>query len=190
MKPRINSFYLQIEDMLYYTIGQDPNVRIRRVQVRSEEEACICIEVRYYNQAQALKSIMPEYYEWGMQKIYVHVLCGDHSVTLSCSGNNNQRAVASSFCTALASNDFFVGVKLNEQGFLPIKSSIEVYIYPCLVPIRCGGDCYNEQSLVQVFAEVLKREFGLIIRTEVLIRSNAIRKGRKECLYCVGNQRR
>lgn len=186
MRSFISASYLQMEDMIYYTIGQDSNVKVGHIVICTEDEAEICIHMRYLDQAEALRSVMPEVYEWGMKKLFTKIFCGDKQVRGCPCTKYNQRIVASLFCRALTTNSLFVGVKLNEQGFLPIRSSIDVYIYPCLLPIRCNGQCCSEQSSIEVFAQVLKRELGGILSTEVLYLSDAVRKKNGDCLYCVG----
>lgn len=186
MKPLICFSYRQIEDMLYYTIGQDSHIKIGCVQVRGEE-AKICIEVKYLDQAEALRHILPECYEWGMRKIYTHVLCKGELVYASNCNKYNQRSVASLFCRALRTNPLFVGVKLQEQAFVPVRSNIDVYIKSCILPIQCGERCYNQQVANEVFAQVLKREFGLLISTEVFYRDDTCRKENRRCLFCVGD---
>lgn len=186
MRTFMSASYLQMEDMIYYTIGQDPNVKVGHVVICTEDEAEICIYTRYLDQAEALRSVMPEVYEWGMKRLCTKIFCGEQQITTCYCTKHNQRSVASLFCRALTTNPLFVGVSLNEQPFLPIKSSINVYIYPCLLPIRCNGQHESEQSSVQTFAQVLKREFGGILSTEILYVSDAVRRKNGHCLYCVG----
>lgn len=186
MKPLICSSYKQIEDMLYYTIGQDNNVKVGCVQIRGDE-AKICIEVRHLDQAEALRNILPECYEWGMRRVYIHVLCKGELVYGCSCAKYNQRSVASLFCRALRTNQLFVGVKLHEQSFVPVRSTIDVYIKSCLLPIQCGEGCYNQQVANEVFAQVLRREFGLIISTEVFYRDDSCRRENRRCLFCVGD---
>lgn len=186
MKPLICSSYRQIEDMLYYTIGQDSNVKVGCVQIRGNE-AKICIEVRHLDQAEALRNILPECYEWGMRKVFVHVLCKGELVFGCICTKHNQRSVASLFCRALRTNQLFVGVKLHEQAFVPIRSNIDVYIKSCLLPIQCGERFHSEEVANEVFAQVLRREFGLLISTEVFFLDDSCRIGSRRRLFCVGD---
>lgn len=179
----------ELQDILYHTIGQDPYVEIGALDECEEEENKkfeICIYVDYLGQAEALRDIIPNFYVWRDEKIFINIISEGRVLDESHLIRRRQKSVANLFCSALRNNKYFIGVKLLEKSFIPIRSSIEVYIESQIVPIKYNKKCYAEQNVSTLFAEVLRHQFGRLIGTKVVYMNDALRKEQKHELYCKG----
>lgn len=168
----------QIAELLYFSIGQDPNVRIS--QPKYTEEHCfeICVHVALKGQAEALRVIVPQCYTYGNQRIETKVYSCDEEIEYPCLGSKNQAQVARVFCTALHTNYLFKGVILEEQCLVPIKSEIDVCIVKQKMP---NGEWASEN-----FAQVLKQHFGLLLCTHVKYTSHCQNGLGCHTFYCKG----
>lgn len=182
----------EIAEMLYYTIGQDPNVQVGYPVCI--EECCyeILIKVDYRGQAELLREIVPYTYQYGNSHITTKVVWCDEEIVMPCVGQKNQRQVAQLFCGALRNNYLFRGVMLNPQSCIPLKSSITVCIYPRRMPVGgdqgCNTPCKGHGEWAnELFAQVLKLNYGLLISTEIYFKCCADEEFSCCNLYCNGN---
>ncbi len=171
----------EIATLLYYTLGCDPNIRILKPKCEAPHVYRIGIQVAYREQADYIRIIVPLEYRSGNEVVYTDVFSQGEFICFPCGSQKNQRDVANVFCNALRTNPLFIGVVLEPQSCIPVKSTIKVCVTKGVVP-RCGYD----QCIADAFAEVVRLCYGVIIITEVIFCSCHPREVQCGCLYCKG----
>lgn len=170
-----------IEKMLRYTVGQDPNVYIEKMQYKGECMYEIKIKVRGQGRGESLRAILPRSYEYGQNTIVTKICREGEEEIWSCIPQKNARQVATLFCMALETNPYFMGAMLPEEKWLNISTNVTIWIWKDEVYLT---PCSGPQTLSELFAQVLKRDYGCLMTSHVWFRD--YRKGCvKPCqMYC------
>ena len=179
---RIHPQISLLRDMLYCSVGQDPNVNVGQLH------GCGCgiyeikIAVIGQSRAEALRVIIPEEYLYGEEKVCVKLFCQGQEIIWPCVPQKNERDVANLFCRALSSNDFFVGVALGPEKILPIINELGVFV--CQEKIYFYEPFQYEEPVAKVFSQVIRLRYGLLITTRVCFRTYDSCYKNKICFYC------
>lgn len=179
----INPQISLLRDMLYCTIGQDPNVFVGPLTNHECGIYEITIEVRGQSRAEAMRIIVPEEYLYGEEKVCVKIYCNREEIIWPCTPHKNGRDVANVFCRALSSNDFFIGVKLGPDKLLPICNEISVLMRNEWIYFYAPE--YKE-CVAKVFSQVIKISYGILIITKVRFRTYDMGCENGAPFYCGG----
>lgn len=152
-----------IRDMLYCTIGQDPNVCVNEVECICHELQEIPIHVKGQSRAENLRVIIPREYQCGNTMIVTKVFLEGCEIGWSCVPKGNVRQVATLFCQGLSSNRLFAGTVLPPEKLIAVTFNLKVLILP--EAITFFGPCPHEEYAADVFARVLNLEYGKILCT-------------------------
>lgn len=174
-----------IEEMLRCTIGQDPNIYVEPMAYIGDCTYQIKLCVRGQGRAESLRTILPRSYEQGQQTILTKVCLDGEEVVWTCMPQGNSRQVATLFCMALESNDYFIGAMLPAEKLLNLCSDITIWIRRGQV---CLSPCSAPETIAQLFSQILNRHYGCLIRSTVWFKEytrGCIKPGQ---LYCGCNR--
>ncbi|MGL4737387.1 MAG: hypothetical protein ACRCW2_08050 [Cellulosilyticaceae bacterium] len=152
-----------IRDMLFCTIGQDPNVCVQEVVCVCHELQEIPIHVSGQARAENLRAIIPREYQIGNTVIVTKVFYERCELEWVCIPKKNVRQVATLFCQGLSSNRLFAGTILPPEKLIAVTFNLTILILP--ETITFFGPWPHEESAADVFARVLNLEYGKILCT-------------------------
>ncbi|MGL4346452.1 MAG: hypothetical protein ACRCTE_14730 [Cellulosilyticaceae bacterium] len=152
-----------IRDMLFCTIGQDPNVCVGEVEHICHEAKEIPIAVRGASRAENLRAIVPREYQVGNTVITTKIIFEGCELEWRCIPKGNVRQVATLFCQALSTNRLFMGTVLPPEKLISMSFNLSVLIAP--ESITFFGPCPHKEWAADVFARVLTLQYGKVLCT-------------------------
>lgn len=165
MLPRYSSWSI-IYEKLVATIGQDPCVNVECITPLECNKYCIRIRVIGRAKAEAIRKLVPKEYCFGNIEVITIVLERDE-VICDCFCPANARQIANTICIGLQGNYLYQAVALPNSDKC-ICPTIKVLIVPKYIRLwGPSGNCTYEEFAPNLFAEVLRREIGYLIKIKI-----------------------
>lgn len=175
--------WIIIRDKLIATIGQDPCVMIHALQEVECDKYCIGVSVEGRAKAEAIRKMLSREYRYGNVVVITRVYTGNREVMGSYCPTN-AKEIANTICIGLQGNYLFEAVALPNDCSCVFP---KVYVIILAKMIRLWGPSGSgayEEIAANLFAEVLKTNYGHIIHVKVVF-TNRCRNDFDPCdIFC------
>lgn len=175
--------WMLIREKLEATVGQDEAVYVHYLETIDCDRYCIRISVRGKAKAEALRKLIPLEYRYG--NVTVITIIEEHGYEIKeCYCPTNAKQIANTVCIALQGNYLFEAVAL-PNDVKCVFPAVYVLIQPkCIRLWGAEGYVSFEEQADNLFAEVLKTSYGMLIRVKVIF-TNRYKTQINACdIYC------